>query len=210
MKEREDAYKQAIAGKKIPILTLDNKWYKLFPNLADYPEITDIVKRLNDLLKRQGKLNNEVRDIRKLKKKLMEEIVPIADELEQKKSKGLEKKLEEHKRLIEECNEKMEAYQDEIKELPKSIDEENLQLMLATMDYCYEKMQFNTTAIVEIAKWVADVRAELKENLVKKQEMEILNRQMYAYMHDIFGAEVINLFDMKYNPLEQHGKQEKK
>ena len=23
-------------------------------------------------------------------------------------------------------------------------------------------------------------------------------------MHDIFGAEVINLFDMKYNPLEQH------
>ena len=23
-------------------------------------------------------------------------------------------------------------------------------------------------------------------------------------MHDVFGAEVLNLFDMKYNPEEQH------
>ena len=33
--------------------------------------------------------------------------------------------------------------------------------------------------------------------------MELENHDLYAYMHDIFGAEVIDLFDMKYNPLEK-------
>ena len=31
-------------------------------------------------------------------------------------------------------------------------------------------------------------------------EKEMMNHQLYSYMHDIFGAEVIEIFDMKYNP----------
>lgn len=202
--EKSESYEHALAGKNIPILTLDNKWYKLFKNLGEYPVILDKVKQLNDLLKRQGKLNTETKDIKALKKKLMSEIVPLVDELEQKPNKSLEKKIDENKRLIEECNEKLESYKDELMELPVSIQSTNHELMILTMEYCYDKMQSNTDEIVEIAKWITDIREELKNNLVKKQEMEYYNHQMYAYMHDIFGAEVINLFDMKYNPLEQH------
>lgn len=204
--DKGESYEQALKGKNIPILTLDNKWYKLFKNLADYPEILELVRQLNDLLKRQGKLNTETKSIKALKKKLMGEIVPMVDELEQNQDDSLEKKIDENKRLIEECNEKLDAYQDELMELPILIQNANHQLMLATMDYCYESMQSNTEDIIAIAKWITDIRVELKENLVKKQEMELYNHQMYSYMHDIFGAEVINLFDMKYNPLEQHPK----
>lgn len=204
--DKSESYEQALRGKNIPILTLDNKWYKLFKNLADYPDILELVRGLNDLLKRQGKLNTETKEIKTLKKKLMSEIVPMVDELEQSQDKSLEKKIDDNKRLIEECNEKLESYQDELMELPIMIQNANHELMLATMQYCYESMQSNTEEIIEIAKWITDIRVELKNNLVKKQEMELYNHQMYSYMHDIFGAEVINLFDMKYNPLEQHPK----
>lgn len=201
---KNESYEQALKGKSIPVLTLDNKWYKLFKNLGDYPVILEKVRTLNDLLKRQGKLNTETKEIRSLKKKLMSEIVPMVDELEQNPSKSLEKKIDGNKRLIEECNEKMDAYKEELMELPIAIENTNHELMLLTMDYCYDNMQVNTDRIVEIAKWITDIREELKSNLVKKQEMEYYNHQMYSYMHDIFGAEVIDLFDMKYNPLEQH------
>ncbi len=30
--------------------------------------------------------------------------------------------------------------------------------------------------------------------------------RLYAYMHDIFGADVIELFDMKYDPDEKYQK----
>lgn len=203
MSKKEELYEKALQGKKIPVLTLDNKWYKLFPNLNDYPKILNLARNLNDLLKRQGKLNTETKDIKNIKMRLMQEIVPMVDELEQKQDKALEKKIEDHKRLIEESNERLEAYQDELMELPGLIEQANRELMLATMEYCYENMAENTEEIIRIAQWVTDIREELKNNLVKKQEKEIYNRQMYAYMHDIFGADVIEMFDMKYNPLEQ-------
>lgn len=206
MKEKEDIFTPALKGKKIPILTLDNKWYHLFANIREEEEICALEKQLNDLLKRQGKLNTESRDIKKLKKKLMNEIVPMVDDLGNGNNSSLEKMIEDHKRLIEEAIEKLEAYEDELLELPGKIDQVNFQLMLATMDYCYETMQSNTVDIQEIAKWVANIRVELKKNLIRKQEKEIINHNIYSYMHDIFGAEVIELFDMKYNPEEQHPK----
>ena len=49
---------------------------------------------------------------------------------------------------------------------------------------------------------IKKMRIELKKDIIKKQDKEIMNREMYSYMHDIFGAEVINLFDMKYIPNE--------
>lgn len=203
---KSEVYEQALAGKKVPVLTLDNKWYKLFKDLAELPKIQAQEKQLNELVQRQGQLNVDSKNIRKLKKKLLDEIVPMANELEQKYSKTLEKKLDEHKRLIEECNEKLEEYQNELLDLPRQIGQTNHALMLSTMEYCYESMQENTRQIVEIAQWVKYIRIELKKNLVRKQEMEYQNRQIYSYMHDLFGAEVIELFDMQYDPLASEQK----
>lgn len=201
MGNKSEVYEQALVGKKVPVLTLDNKWYKLFRNLADEPQIKVLETQLNDLVKRQGQLNVDSKNIRKLKKKLMDEIVPMANQLEQSYNKNVEKKLDENKRLIEECNEKFEEYQNELMELPGEIDRVNHALMLATMEYCYDSMQENTQQIVEIAQWVKYIRIELKKNLVRKQEMEYQNRQIYSYMHDLFGADVIDIFDMQYDPL---------
>lgn len=199
--DKSEVYEQALAGKRVPVLTLDNKWYKLFRNLDEEPQIKALEMQLNDLVKRQGQLNVDTKNIKKLKKKLMEEIVPMANQLEQNYSKSVEKKMDENKRLIAECNEKLEEYQNELLDLPGEIGRVNHALMLATMDYCYDSMQENTHQIVEIAQWVKYIRIELKKNLVRKQEMEYQNRQIYSYMHDLFGADVIDLFDMQYDPL---------
>ncbi|MBO4903648.1 MAG: hypothetical protein J5367_00330, partial [Lachnospiraceae bacterium] len=51
-----------------------------------------------------------------------------------------------------------------------------------------------------IAEWVKDIRVQLKKNLVRKQDKELYNAELYSYMHDIFGPVVMELFDMKYVP----------
>lgn len=185
--------------KKIPVLTLDNKWYRLLTE-ENRTEVSALEEELNALLKRQGKLNAEIKDIKKLKKKLMNEIVSLADEAEQTPGQDLTEKMEQNKKLVEECNERLENYQDELMELPKEIGQVNFQLMLDTMGCCYDTMQENTAQIEEIAQWVAEIRVELKKRLIRKQEMEQQNHAIYSYMHDVFGAEVIEIFDMQYNP----------
>jgi len=196
-KYKKITFEDALQGKNIPVLTLDHKWYRLLDEFGK-KEVQNLSDQLNNLLKRQGKLNTETKEIRKLKKKLMGEIVPMVNEMEETGDRKLEKKIDQTKRLIEDCNEKMEAYQDEMKELPIEIDKVNRQLMVMTMENCYKTMQANNKEIKEIDDWVTEIRIELKKRLVEKQEMEQKNQQIYSYMHDVFGAEVLNLFDMNF------------
>ena len=195
-------FSEALRGKKIPILTLDNKWYKLLDD-ETRGKLSGTEEQLNQLLMRQGKLNTETKEIKRLKKKLMNEIVAMADEAEQGNRDEVTKKIEQHKKLVEECNQRLESYQDELLELPRQIEQLNFQLMEATMECCYQTMKENSSDIENISSWVTEIRIELKKRLIKKQEMEQQNHRIYSYMHDVFGADVVDVFDMQYNPEKQ-------
>lgn len=202
-KEKKELFTAALQGKNIPILTLDNKWYRLLDK-EEREAVRDIEDGINALLKRQGRLNTEKKDIKKLKKKLMGEIVTMVDAAGDHPTSDQSRKIEQYKKQIEESNEKLEEYEDELLDLPKQIDQLNIQLMLATMEFCYADMQENTEQIQEIAGWVTKVRIELKKRLIKKQQMEQKNHVMYSYMHDLLGADIADMFDLEYDPEEQH------
>jgi chromosome segregation ATPase len=198
MSRSDEVYKPALEGKKVPVLTLDHKWHRLFTQIDTNPEIKSLETELNELLKRQGKINTETKEIKALKNKLMEEIRSSSMDAEALD----EKKVEENKKLVEDCNEKLEAYQDEALDLPAKINEIKKKLMLATMEVCYDDIKEGTEEINEISQWIDEVRVELKKKVVRKQEKQKRIQDLYAFMHDIFGADVIEIFDMKYNPDE--------
>lgn len=198
MSRKEEIYKPALVGKNIPILTLDNKWHRLFTQTEISPEIKEKEQQLNELLKRQGKLNHECKKLRSIKTKLRDEIVSLMDGGNE--SASAQKKQEENKRLIEDCNERLEADQDELLDIEKEISAVNYELMLLSMEVCYEAIRDNTAEIEQIDKWINQMRIDLKKNVVRKQQKEVYNQNLYTYMHDIFGPEVIEIFDMKYNP----------
>ena len=206
MERTDEVFQAALEDKKIPILTLDHKWHQLFTQQDYSSEIKDMECELNGLLKRQGKVNTKNREIRKLKKKLMDEIVLLADEMERGATLRLENEMDTHKRLVNECNEKLEACEEEMLELPRQIVQLNNRLMLKTMEICYKRLKENTAELDEIEEWIRNIRRELKKKVVRKQEKEMANHQLYSYMHDIFGMDVIELFDMKYNPEEGRGR----
>ena len=198
MSKRNDLFQSALTGKRIPILTLDNKWHKIFTQKKPDKKLKRLEDELNELLKKQGKLTGEVKEIKKLKKKLMDGIVANASEASVENDEKAVRKAQESTRLIDECNEKLEEYEEELLELPRDIDKVNKELMLLTMEICYDRLKENEQRIEEDARWVSEVREELKRRLVRKQEMEQANQELYSYLHDIFGAEVIELFDLKY------------
>lgn len=198
MSRTDNVYKPALEGKNIPILTLDNKWHQLFSRIEKTETIIVAENELNELLRRQGKLNNELKEIKALKKKLMDDIMVSADILDKDpNNKKEEKKLEESKRLLNDCNTKMEEDEDELIDLPRTIYKKNQELMLATMEICYDEIHENAREIEEISAWISEVRKELKKKIIRKQEGELKNKELYAYMHDIFGPSVIELFDIQ-------------
>jgi hypothetical protein len=201
----EQGFREALKGKKVPILILDQKWHRLFAIHGKPDEIKEMENELNTLLARQGKLNNEQKELKKLKNQLMDNIVKNMDgTTEEPDNASREKKLDEDRRLIDELNAKIEANEDELLEIPERIKEVNEQLMLASMDYFYEKLRVNQKEAQEIEEWITQVRIDLKKNIIRKQNREINNKEMYAYLHDIFGPDVINLFDLQYDEVQNN------
>ena len=205
MAKDNEAYKSALQGKNIPILTLDNKWHQLFTQTEKSQEIIDLADELNALVERDGKLRNETKELKKLKKKLLGEIVPLRDEANKSgNSAAIEKEIQERTRLISDCNDRIESYDDELRDLSKQIYDVDYKLMLETMRVCYDRLHQNTDYITELDKWVSEFRVQLKKNVVLLQEAEMENYNLYSYMHQIFGPEVIEIFDMKYDPDRRH------
>ncbi len=196
MDEKREFFEQALEGKKIPVLSLDHKWHRLFTQTGkSTAEINSLQEELNELLKKQGKANTQIKNLGLYKKKLMDEIVALSDGINSGENAD---ELAEHKRLLEECNQKIDEYRDQNMDLPRDIDAVNKKLMLSTMELCYDMIQENTEEIKEISDWVDEIRVEIKRKVVKKQEKIIWNQELYSYMHDIFGPEVIEIFDMEY------------
>ncbi len=200
MAKNNDDFEKALLGKRIPILTLDNNWHRLFTQTEPTATISKLEEKINNKLKRQGKLNTELKEVRKIKKRLMDEIVDTMNDLGDKEpSEKISKKMNDNKRLIEECNQKIDDNNDELFDISKEINELNHELMMETMEVCYAQIQDNYKDIVAISKWIDQIRIDLKKNVVIKQQKMARNQSFYAYMHNIFGADVIDLFDMKYN-----------
>ena len=68
--------------KNIPILTLDERWYHLINEKNKTDEIAYWEKQVNELLKKQGRINNDIKDIKKLKKQLINDVVENMAEAE--------------------------------------------------------------------------------------------------------------------------------
>ena len=199
MENRND-FKSALINKTIPNLILDQKWHRLFAIHGKTEEIKALEAQLNGLMATEGRLNTRLKELKRLKSQLLNNIVQNMEGAKDDESLSFyEKKQEENKRLVDETNQKIDECEDELADIPYEIRKTNEELMLCSMDYFYEKLRVNSEEAAEIEAWINQVRIDLKKNIIRKQNRDINNREIYEYLHDIFGAEVIDIFDIKYD-----------
>ncbi len=194
-KSKKPDFTGIVRNKKLPILTLDTRWHELFPDDGKSPAVRELEQKVNNLLKRQGKLVNDIKDMKQLKSNLLKDIVDNMDIDTDNPGKSKEKKLDKNKQYINEINEKVETYTDELADLPYQIRLVNEELLAQSIQLLYQQMEENKDEIHEVTSWIANIREELKTKILLKQDMETRNSLIYTYMHDILGAEIMELFD---------------
>lgn len=182
---------EVLRGKKVPILVLDQRWHKLFPGGVKPAHIAAIEGNLNDLLKEQGKLVNEVKELKKAKKKLMDAIVSGMS------NSGNDKKKDKQQKLLLETKERIEKESDRLMELPYEIKKANEELLVNGVAYCYEELRTRAESLENLKAEIDTQREELKEKVAHRVELEESVDASYSLMHDLLGREVMNLFDKK-------------
>ena len=107
----EEEFKKALSNKNIPILVLDQKWHRLFAIHGKTDEIKEAETEVSELLALQGKINNELKKLKKIKSQLMDDIVQNMED-ENDNSAERDQKRQENKKLIDEVNEKIDEDED--------------------------------------------------------------------------------------------------
>jgi len=187
-----------ILRNKIPILTLDERWHNLFPEEVKTPKIKELERRLNDLVKSQGQIGSDIEDLKKLKKKLMDEVIANMGESSGFAEKLKLKKQEKIQKLLYEINQKLEEAGDALDDRPDEIKRANADLLLECMRVWYDRLDKNNQEIDEIGVWVEAVREKLKDKLLIKQDKEMENNAIYSYMHTLLGPKVMEQIDAKH------------
>ena len=71
----EAAFQEALKLVKIPVLPLDQKWHRLFALSGKPEDVAEIEQRLDDLIKRQGQLNTDLKALKNEKALIQKQIV---------------------------------------------------------------------------------------------------------------------------------------
>lgn len=200
-KRKRSNYLNIIKNKKFPILTLDSRWHELFPDELKSSRIKELEQKVNQLLKKQGKMVNDIKDMKKLKKSLLSDIVTNMETANDLHSKSREKRVERNKRFIYELNNKIDRSSERLSELPYKIKEANEELLLESLKNCYERLNNNHKELENISKWIKKTRDELKTKILAKNDIEADINKIYTYMHDVLGSDIIEIFDLKHNPI---------
>ena len=198
-KDKSSEFHATVKNIKLPILTLDGRWHELFTEDQKTFVIKELEQKVNNLLKKQGKLVNDIKDMKKLKNSLMKDIMDNMDISTNIGGKEKDKKLGKNKQYITEINEKIEQAMDELGDIPYQIKEVNEELMAESVTMFYSQLGQNKTELKEVADWINGIKEELKRRMLLKQNLETKNTKIYTYMHDVLGSEVMELFDREHN-----------
>lgn len=201
--DRQDAREQAsreqlvhkrLRKKNIPVVTLDAKWHQLFPEKDKTPEIKNLEHQLTELLKLQGRVTNDLKELKKIRGSLTQDVLNTADDRALTEEKR-QKRQETNQRLIIEARDKMTELEDEQLTLPQRIRDANAALIIECVDVCYKRIDKNRKDIEVLTQWIDETRIKLKKRILIKQDKETKNAQIYSYLHDLLGPEVMEVFD---------------
>ncbi|MDD5949035.1 MAG: hypothetical protein PUC39_04820 [Lachnospiraceae bacterium] len=191
MNQKDARFLQSIQGENLPILTLDPSWHALFVNGNKSSEVRRLERRLTDLLKQQGRLNNENRDMKGQKKRLMGRIFYNMSDMGEENDRRKAKQRE----MIEEINMRVVQNEDVLGLLPEQIKRVNEELLLETLKTVYQQVEVNRERIGQLDDSIERIRAELSARLLEKQNRENYNHEVFNSLKEIVGMKPVEIYE---------------
>ena len=185
---------EVLKGKKLPIVLLDPLWHTAREQINS-EIISKDEKKLQELLKEQGKLNNDYKDYTAVKQNFLKQILEVSEAVQ---GTGEQKKLEELDKLHQSTlttNEKLEQIEKRLDEVEAEIDKLNRELIeeMIAVGYEYIEVCKNKSKVLEDE--IAMLRQQMLIKTDEKKKSDKLFKDIYNYLHSVIGQEHIEVVD---------------
>ncbi|SHI09257.1 hypothetical protein [Sporanaerobacter acetigenes] len=189
-----DLDENIILKNKIPILIEDENWIKLFSDVDD-KYIINHKEELEELLKEQKKIENEISSLQKEKLKCMKMILGISDAVNNEEKVESVSLLDEYSGKIYEINDKLDDLTFQLETIPKQIREANYELLKATVKYGYRELKIKEKKLEETTEELEELKERLKELINEKHDYEEWVSGTYTFLHGMLGSKEMEKLD---------------
>lgn len=182
----------------ITILTLDERWNKLFKIIPISPAIKKRQDSLNRLIGQEAALFQEQKAIEPEKKKHMNNIISLTQEAFEKGNDKAKQSLANSRQCIERLNKRALELEDELLLMKGRIRESNFKLLEETVKYVYYIMVKSRKAERKLEAELEKTRKKLKELQVQRQSITADWTEVYAFFHDLLGSDELTKLDRRF------------
>jgi len=182
----------------ISILTLDERWNRLFKIIPINREIKKYQDNLNKLIGQEAALFQEQQNIEPEKKKHMNNIIALTQEAFDKNNEQAKRSLTESKQRIEQLNKRAVELEDELLAMKNKIRESNFKLLEETVRYVYNVMAKSKEREAKLEAELDLLKKRLKELQIQRQNLTTDWTEVYAFFHDLMGSDELTKLDKQF------------
>lgn len=182
---------------KIPILIYTPEWIQLFENNRSR-NLNKAVNKLEEYLSKEKSLEGEQKDIERRKKIIMNKILHLSSEINEKNNKNAIPKLEEAQNELLRINERLPRIIEELEIIPQMINNQNTIVLKETIQQAYELIKSSKNESAKCQFQVNDIRKKLGNLIRRKVELDEDVNKLYSFIHGMVGADEMEKLDGDY------------
>jgi len=182
----------------ITILTLDERWNRLFQIIPISGRVKKLQDSLNRLLAQEAGLYQEKNSIDPEKKKHMNTIISLTPEAFDKNDENAKLTLQKSKQRIEALNRRAQELEEELFAKQEEIRNVNFKLLEETVRYVYSVMLKSRKKEQQIEKEIDSLKRKLKELQTQRQSLSTDWTDVYTFFHTLLGAEELTKLDRMF------------
>lgn len=183
-----------LKAKKLPIVLLDPLWHITREQIKS-KAIDQKEKELQELLKEQGRLNNDFKEYTSIKKKFLGQILEVSSAVQNSEDPGALDELNALHQSTIGVNEKIEAIEERLEHIEEDIEGKNKELVSEMVAIGYGYIEGYKEEAEKLEVEIEALRAEMLRKTNKKKEDEAFLKDIYKYLHSIIGREHIEIID---------------
>ncbi len=188
----------------IVILTLDERWNKLFKLIPISAEVKRQQDALNKLLGKEAALYQEQKNIEPEKIKYMNRIMTLTGEAFEKNNEEAKKALAESKEKIETLNQRSQEIENEIYQMKDRIRDANFKLLEETVHYVYGVIANSREKQKRLDREMEKAKKRLKELQAERQKLSTDWTDIYSFFHTLLGSDELTKLDQLFLKPEEN------
>lgn len=195
--KKDEDFARFVRINKLPTLILDETFNYVFKNNKT-ERMIELEEEIKELLKEQGRLNEQYGKLEKSKKIRLSKILNLSGELNEKNSSAAEE-MGKNQNTVGLINDELENMKKRLSELPLIIDEKNYELFSEAVKISYNDVSKISSKIKKLEPEVQKLRAKLKEKTDIKDVLDDEYKEKSLFLRKFIGHEGIQILDERFD-----------